>query len=193
VIAKSIPSLDNYHTQVALALKSVAQEDIDEVIESIIRTVVSNQVIWIVGNGGSSATASHFAADLMRPGNQEKYRVRAMSLGESIPRVTAIGNDFSFEEVFERQIRGFASSNDLLILLSASGNSPNLIRGIRRAKEMKLLTISLVGFQGGILKSESHNTLHFKTDLGAYEAAEDAHSIVCHYIAMTVRAKLEIV
>ena len=185
-------SLDAYHTQVALALQSVAQKDIDEVIESIFRTVVSNQVIWIVGNGGSSATASHFAADLMRPVNQQKYRVRAMSLGESIPRVTAIGNDFSFEEVFERQVKSLASSNDLLILLSASGNSPNLVRGIRQAKEMKLLTISLVGFQGGILKSESHHALHFKTDLGAYEAAEDAQSIVCHYIAMTVRAKLEI-
>ena len=187
------PTADFYYTQVTSALRSVAQEKIDKVIDLIVKSVISDQRIWIAGNGGSSATASHFAADLMRPGQQEKYWVKAISLSESTPRVTAIGNDFSFEEVFGRQIKSLASSNDLLVLLSASGNSPNLIRCLRTANEMKVLTLSLVGFQGGVLKAESQHCLHFPTDSGAYEVAEDAHSIMCHYIAMMVRARLETV
>ena len=178
-------------TQVALALASVSQKDIDKAIERILSAVVANQRIWIIGNGGSSATASHFAADLMRRGRQEKYRVRATSLTESSARLTAIGNDYSFGEVFERQIWNLACEHDLLILLSASGNSANLIQGLRRSHEIKMTTLSLVGFDGGILKKESQQCLHYRTEKDAYEVAEDSHSIACHYIAMCVRSKLE--
>lgn len=186
-----LQEMNSYHKEVSSALESVSQSDLNRVINRIAKTVVSANRIWIAGNGGSSATASHFSADLMRSGIQKKYYVRAISLSESTARVTAIGNDYSYDEIFERQILSHASANDLLILLSASGNSQNLIRGLRAAKELEIQSISFVGFDGGILKKESDLFLHFSTNVGAYEVAEDAHSLACHYIAMNVRAQLD--
>ena len=184
-------SAKSYLGEVVLAVNSVAQSEIEGVIDCLVKAIVSENRIWIIGNGGSSATASHFAADLMRRGNQNKYRVRAASLSESPTRITAIGNDFGFEKIFEHQISNLANKGDILVSISASGNSPNLIRGLRSAKSLQVYTVSIVGFLGGVLKKESDLCLHFFTKEGAYEAAEDSHSIVCHYIAMNVRRILD--
>ena len=187
----NLSNLTKYANEVTSALSSVSDNDIEEVIECIISASIKTKKIWIIGNGGSSATASHFAADLMRRNNQEIFRIRASSLSESSSRLTAIGNDFAFEDIFEVQIQDLAGEGDILIALSASGNSPNLIKGVLRAKEMKLKVISMVGFDGGKLKNQSDISLHYVTDIGSYEIAEDAHSLTCHYIANRVRGKLE--
>jgi D-sedoheptulose 7-phosphate isomerase len=184
-------SLVSYFSDIGFALSPVEQNRIEEVIDCIVSSTISQNRIWIIGNGGSAATASHFAADLMRQTNQKKFKVRASCLSESTAKITAIGNDYSFDDIFARQIWSLADKSDVMISLSASGNSPNLVQGIRRAKAMELTTISFVGFQGGVLKRESDIVLHFPTNVGAYEIAEDAHSIVCHYIAMQVRRRLE--
>ena len=183
----------SYLSEVNFAVNTVNQEKILEVIDCMTRATINQGRLWIIGNGGSSATASHFAADLMRQSNQEVYKVRASCLSESTARVTAIGNDYEFEEIFARQIWSLANEGDVLCLLSASGNSQNLVRGVRTAKSMGIETIALVGFEGGALKKESDLYLHFRTQVGSYEIAEDAQSIACHFIAMNVRNQLDIV
>lgn len=180
-----------YLKELASALATVSQKEIDAAIERIIKAVTSEKRIWVIGNGGSAATASHFAADLMRPINQEKYRVRATTLSESITRITAIGNDYGFEKIFDNQINTLAQPGDLLVAISASGNSLNVLNGVRRAKSMKIEILSMVGFSGGSLKNRSTQCLHFQTKEGAYEISEDCHSLICHYIAKSVRTELE--
>lgn len=186
-----LQSLDNYVREVGSALSTVSQKIIQEVINSIVVASIKNKRIWIIGNGGSSATASHFAADLMRKNNERHYKVRAICLSESSSRVTAIGNDFGFETIFERQVCDLADEGDVLIALSASGNSPNLIKCALQAKNMGLKLLTMVGFEGGSLKELSDVCVHVITKTGDYEIAEDAHSISCHYIAQSVRSQLE--
>jgi len=184
-------SLKTYAEGVLLALDSETQARIEEVIYCLINATLAEKRIWIIGNGGSSATASHFSADLMRQSLQEKFKVRATSLSESLTRITALGNDYGFEVIFENQIQKLADEGDVLVLLSASGKSLNLIKALHCAKGLGLKTVSLVGFQGGALKQESDICLHFLTKEGAYETAEDSQSIVCHYIAINVRQGLD--
>jgi D-sedoheptulose 7-phosphate isomerase len=191
MVLSNSQSIVSYFADIELAIKTVEQNKFEEVIKCIVSATISQHRIWIIGNGGSAATASHFAADLMRQTNQRKIKVRAICLSESTARITAIGNDYTFDDIFARQIWSLADKEDVIISLSASGNSPNLVEGIRRAKAMGLRTISFVGFQGGVLKAESELVLHFPTTVGAYEIAEDTHSIVCHYIAMQVRRRIE--
>lgn len=182
---------DEYYSELSSSLSTVTQDELDATIFNIVETVKSNNRIWIIGNGGSSATASHFAADLMRP-IKSKYRVRASSLSENSIRITAIGNDFGFENTFSYQLENLANPMDLLIILSASGRSINLLNGVRCANAIGVRTSSMVGFDGGLLKDLSESHLHFRTKMGAYEIAEDCHSIACHYIARSVRQSLEI-
>jgi D-sedoheptulose 7-phosphate isomerase len=192
MVRASEESINLYIAEVSSAIATVDSWEIERIIDCLVSLTITGKRIWIIGNGGSSATASHFAADLMRGlSDHQKYKIRATCLSESAARVTAIGNDFSFEEIFDRQIRSLASEGDILFLLSASGNSPNLIQGLRRAKEMNINTLSMVGFRGGVLKQESDICLHTVTEVGAYEIAEDSHSILCHYIAMNVRRRLD--
>ena len=191
VESRIVRSLDSYAREVASALCSVSEKKIDEMVNCLVAASIQNKKIWIIGNGGSAATASHFAADLMRKNDRVSYKVRAICLSESSTRVTAIGNDFGFERIFERQVHDLAEEGDVLIALSASGNSPNLINGVSQAKKMGLRVLSMVGFEGGSLKAQSDFCAHFITKNGEYEIAEDAHSISCHYIAMSVRSQLE--
>jgi D-sedoheptulose 7-phosphate isomerase len=182
---------DGYMKELTLSISTVSQQEINLAIDKILDTAIYGRRIWVIGNGGSAATASHFAADLMRPTKQNKYRVMATSLAESSIRITAIGNDYGFEKSFDYQIGNLASSGDLLVVLSASGRSSNLVNGVNRAKTMEVETISMVGFDGGFLKKLTGLSLHFETTDGAYEIAEDCHSLICHYIARSVRLSLE--
>jgi D-sedoheptulose 7-phosphate isomerase len=182
---------EEYLKELNKSISTVSQEEIDLVIEKIVSIVQHGRRIWAIGNGGSAATASHFVADLMRPTNQKRYRVMATSLAESSIRISAIGNDYGFEKSFEYQLSNLAGSGDLLVVMSASGRSPNLINGVNFAKGMGVETISMVGFDGGSIKRLTELCLHFQTVIGAYEIAEDCHSLICHYIAKNVRLVLE--
>lgn len=181
---------DEYCAELSASLSTVTQGEIDAAILKIVETVKSENMIWIIGNGGSSATASHFAADLMRP-IKSNCRVRASSLSENSIRVTAIGNDFGFENIFSYQLENLAKPGDLLVILSASGKSLNLLNAIHCANSLEIGTFSMVGFDGGFLKDSTDLCLHFRTKNGAYEIAEDCHSLTSHYLAKSVRQSLE--
>jgi D-sedoheptulose 7-phosphate isomerase len=139
--------------------------------------------IYIAGNGGSAATASHWVNDLgkaTKVGGRSPMRV--MSLSDNVSWITALANDEGYERVFSGQLENFAKEGDVLIVVSASGNSPNLLRAVETARERKLLTIGFLGFDGGALKNMVDEYLWIPTEKGAYGLVESSHSLLCHIL-----------
>ncbi len=149
--------------------------------------------VFVVGNGGSAATASHLASDLTR-GTQQTARLnspksgrpplRAFSLSDNVPQLTAWANDASYEECFAGQLRAYARPSDVLVAISASGNSPNILAAAQEAKEMGLAVIALTGFGGGQLKNLADAALVI--DSHDYGQVEGAHMVLAHLLSKVV-------
>ena len=153
--------------------------------------VVRNSYIWIMGNGGSASTADHFETDLHFIKYKKNIRIGAQSLSSNSALLTAIGNDIGFEEVFRHQLIRKSKKKDLVILISASGNSQNLINAAMFAKENGLETIALLGFDGGKLLDLVDHHILIKSEIGMYGPVEDIHLTICHAIASELLDKLK--
>lgn len=138
--------------------------------------------IFFIGNGGSAATASHFANDLAVGTHEYTRPFRAISLTDNLALITAIANDFGFEEIFARQLRILGRKGDVLVAISASGNSPNLLRAFDFASESGIKTVAITSFDGGLLKSRADEGVHVPTELKEYGPAEDAHMVLDHLV-----------
>jgi D-sedoheptulose 7-phosphate isomerase len=145
--------------------------------------------VYIAGNGGSAATAAHWVNDLGK-GAKESQRapLRVMSLSDNISWLTALANDEGYERVFSGQLENFARPRDVLIVISASGNSPNLLRAVELARVRKLITVGFLGFDGGALKSMVDETLLLPTPRGAYGLVESGHDLLCHILTACLAA-----
>lgn len=158
--------------------------DILEKITSIIINAYKNgNTIFVAGNGGSAATASHYQVDFgffVRYFKQKRIKVR--SLTDHTPLITAIGNDNGYEYVFYEQLRDHFMPGDVLISISASGNSMNLIRAVEYVNESKGISIGLVGFDGGKLKDSCSVVLFTPNPKGDYGPIEDLHMSLCHIL-----------
>lgn len=139
--------------------------------------------IFLAGNGGSTATASHWANDLgkatKRPGCPP---IRVISLGDHVSWLTALGNDEGYDRIFAGQLENFVSSRDVLVVLSASGNSPNLVQAVHTARAAGATTLGLLGFDGGILKTLLDDYVWLPTPKNSYGQVEDVHLVVCHLL-----------
>ena len=148
------------------------------------------KTVFCVGNGGSAATALHFATDLSwgrRDVSEE--RPRAVSLTANSPLMTALSNDVGYADVFVEQLRSFFSQGDVVLAISASGNSENVLRAVRYANEHGGVSLGLAGFDGGKMKSACHNCVHVETPAGMYELVEDVHHAICHMVASYLKTK----
>jgi D-sedoheptulose 7-phosphate isomerase len=170
-----------------LALNKIDEISVKKVLFSINQKIESNARIWIAGNGGSAATASHFATDLSRCKNSKNQPVKGLSLCDNSGLITAIGNDYGYEFIFSRQLSNLASNGDLLIALTASGKSKNILEVLGWATNNQVETIALTGFDGGEANKLADNSIHVPTDIGDYGVAEDAHSIICHFLSSQFR------
>ncbi|WP_456420253.1 D-sedoheptulose 7-phosphate isomerase [Methanocaldococcus infernus] len=128
------------------------EEKLKEAIEKIIEALERGNKILICGNGGSAADAQHFAAELVGRFKLERKGLPAIALTTDTSILTAIGNDYSFDNIFERQVEALGKEGDVLIGISTSGNSENVIRAVKKAKELNIYTIGLLGKGGGKLK-----------------------------------------
>lgn len=180
-------SLSMYVSNIGEAVLKVSQVAIDDALAALSLTLNANKTIWIAGNGGSAATASHFATDLSRCVNKDSNPVRGVSLCDNSSLITAIGNDFGFEFIFSKQLSNLAIRGDLLVTLSASGNSQNILSAMNWAKTNGLSNLALTGFDGGMAKLRADFSLHVPTAIGEYGVVEDAHSILCHYLSSQFR------
>ena len=180
--------LNDYISRVRAAIDGVDPMQLNQLASVIMETVVAGGHVFFIGNGGSAATATHYVNDLVMAYARTNRVVRTSSLSDNAALVTGISNDLSFDEVFEYQLRVLAHPGDLVVAVSASGNSPNLVRAVGYAKMAGLGTAAVVGFDGGELKSLAEVVVHVATELGDYGPAEDAHLIVNHAIAGLIRS-----
>ncbi|MDQ2944833.1 MAG: SIS domain-containing protein [Acidobacteriota bacterium] len=138
--------------------------------------------IFVCGNGGSASTASHFACDIVKGASfNRESRFRIMALTDSLPTITAYSNDVSYESVFVEQLRNFAEPGDLVMGISGSGNSPNVLRALEYANSIGCKTIALTGRDGGQLGPLAQLNIH--VPVPHMGRIEDAHMIICHMIA----------
>jgi D-sedoheptulose 7-phosphate isomerase len=161
-------------------MRDLDRKQVINVLSQIELCAKNNKTIFIIGNGGSAATASHMATDLMFSKN--KTRLKILSLSENNSIITATGNDIDFNSIFSRQLESLASEGDLLILISASGNSKNLIDAVICAKNMGMTTVGFLGFDGGKLLSLVDFSVYIKSEVGEYGPVEDMHLIVNHIL-----------
>ncbi|MGK2850812.1 MAG: SIS domain-containing protein [Candidatus Limnocylindrales bacterium] len=171
-----------------LARLGVALDQLD--IHALMRIVERLRVVrdrgatvFLAGNGGSAATASHWVNDLAKATRRSgRDRFRIIGLADNVSWFSALANDEGYERVFTGQLENLARGGDLLIVISASGNSPNLVDAVEYANAIGMVTIGLLGFDGGRLRTIVHDALWVPTELGDYGLAESAHSIACDII-----------
>ncbi len=141
--------------------------------------------VYIMGNGGSASTASHFANDLGKAGKKEgQFPFRAFCLNDNTPWLTALANDEGYENVFSGQLDNHLRLGDVVIAISASGNSRNLIRAVELAKSRGVVTVGILGFDGGILRSMVDIKLFIPSRFGEYGSVESIHLMLTHLITI---------
>jgi len=170
-----------YIAQQKAALESIDLAAVGRLIERLKRAVNEDRQIFVFGNGGSAANASHFATDLGK-GSSDKIgkRFRVLSLNDNVSWLTALGNDYAYEDVFVRQLENYARPGDFLLVLSVSGNSPNVVKGVEWAKKHGVFTAALVGGKRGRLAEVADEPIVI--DSTHYGRAEDAHMAICHML-----------
>lgn len=173
-----------YASYLSELLGSLDVEAIEKTIALFQKARSDGKTIFFVGNGGSAATCSHFAEDLEYGTRTEgKKSFRVLSLVDNTAYVTAVANDEGYENVFLRQLQSHFSAGDVLVAISASGNSPNVIKAVEYTNGNGGITIGMIGFDGGILKNLCHCCIHVKTIKGAYGPVEDIHLVLAHIIS----------
>jgi D-sedoheptulose 7-phosphate isomerase len=163
-------------------LETLPTAKILEIVHLFKTALDDDKHIFVFGNGGSAANASHFVTDLAKGASDKTHkRFKCLSLNDNTPWITAIGNDYSYDEIFTRQLMNFASAGDLVFVMSVSGNSPNLIKAIEWCRANNITTIALVGAAKGKLASMASHVI--VVDDTHYGRVEDAHMGICHMIA----------
>lgn len=160
-----------------------------EILQILKDSINKNQKIFVAGNGGSAALANHYVCDISKGANKdwnENFkRFKAICLSSNVGYMTAISNDAHYQDVFKQQLINLAEPNDILILISSSGNSPNIVEAAKYGKEKGMIVIGVSGFSGGKLKELSDYSAHI--NYPSYEVAEDIHSIFGHFLAAYLR------
>jgi D-sedoheptulose 7-phosphate isomerase len=180
---------DDYLQRVRVVLDSIGAADLQSVADVITEAYQNNRTIFVVGNGGSASTASHMGCDLNKatamPG---RAYPRVLSLTDNIAWFSALANDIGYESVFVEQLRHLFRPGDILIAISASGNSPNLLRAMEYVNANEGRTIAFVGFTGGAMKKIAHASVHVEGS--DYGPVEDGHLILNHLFTEFLRAHL---
>ena len=178
--------LTDYARTVAEALASVRPSEIDRAVAELKRAIAAGNLIFSCGNGGSAAIANHLTCDCSKGiATDTTLRPRVVSLSATVELITAIANDIEYAEVFAHQLRNAARPGDVLITISSSGNSENIVRALAWARDNGLVTIALSGFSGGRSAQTADINLHVAAE--NYGIVEDAHQSLMHIMAQYVR------
>jgi D-sedoheptulose 7-phosphate isomerase len=156
---------------------------IDRIVQCLRAARDRGATIYVAGNGGSAATASHWVNDLGKATKRSgRAAMRVMSLCDNISWLTALANDEGYERAFAGQLENFAQPGDVLVVISASGNSPNLLRAVELAKTDGLVTLGFLGFDGGALKNMVDDCIWLPTAKGEYGLVEGTQAMLCHIL-----------
>lgn len=166
--------------------ENLSTTNLNRIINIINKKYLLGKKIFVCGNGGSAALANHFACDHQKIlSSIKKIKPRLLSLCSNIPLITAISNDKKYDDVFSDQIIAQGSKGDILICISSSGNSKNIIKAIKSAKKIGIYSISFTGFDGGYAKKNSNINLHCSSK--NYGVIESIHHSIMNIIAQYIR------
>lgn len=185
-LTEATTSITTYFTELQQMLRDISQTHLHEVLALLENAYHDGHRIFIMGNGGSAATASHFALDLAKntitPGAP---RLKAISLTDHVPLITAWSNDTAYEHIFEEQLANMIEAGDVVIGISTSGNSPNVINALLLAKKSGAAAVGLLGARGGLMKN--FVDAYVLAPGENIEQEEDAHMILSHVITRHMR------
>lgn len=163
------------------ALDSIPADGVERLIELLRAAWKEDRQVFVFGNGGSAANASHFATDLGKGASDKlKRRFRVLSLNDNVSWMTALGNDYAYDEVFVGQLRNYGKPGDIAMGLSVSGNSPNCVKALEWAKSNQLRTVALVGGKRGKMAEIAEQVITIQDT--HYGRAEDAQMAICHLL-----------
>lgn len=163
-------------------LKKLDYTAIGKFIDLLLRARAEGQQIFFIGNGGSAATSSHFSNDIQIGTRATNPPFKAISLTDNVAILTAIGNDDGYENIFKLQLEKLMNDGDVVVAISASGNSPSIITAVEYAKNRQSTIVGLTGFDGGKLKPLSDINIHVETKKGEYGPVEDVHMVIDHLV-----------
>jgi D-sedoheptulose 7-phosphate isomerase len=183
--------VDRYLERLRVAMDGLARERLSELGEILFRAYRNDKQVLVIGNGGSSSTASHMAADLAKNTigpNMRRFRI--MSLNDNAAIVTALANDLGYENVFSEQLTSLVGAGDVLIAVSASGNSPNIRKAMRYARSRSAEVVGLLGFDGG--QAVALADLAIIVPSNDYGVVEDLHLVINHILVDFFRDQLAV-
>lgn len=182
--------LDAYLGELAASIAALDRDALAEAARLLLACHDRGGTVFTAGNGGSASTASHFACDLMkgtRAGGQPTFRVVALT--DNTAQITAWANDVGYDRVFAEQFRSLANPDDLLVAISASGNSPNVLAAAEAAREVSIPILALTGQDGGQLATLANLTV--RAPSGRIEIVEDLHLVFGHSLCVVTRERLQ--
>ena len=180
--------LSAYLERAADVIDSLDLKDVARVVDCMLGAWQRRATIFVAGNGGSASTASHMANDLVKATFVQGMKpVRAISLMDNVSLLTALANDHAYETAVVEQLVALASPGDVLVLLSASGNSENLVSAAKHAAKLSVESVALVGFTGGALAKICDFVVHARSEVGEYGPVEDVHLMLDHMITGAMR------
>ncbi len=176
-----LSSINNYFSQLKQTLDKLDRKELETFIKILLEARDNNKCIYIMGNGGSASTASHFVCDFnkgMSYGKDKRFKV--ICLNDNIPTMMAYSNDLSYEDIFVEQLKNFLSPSDVVIGISGSGNSKNILKAVEYANSKGAVTVGLTGYDGGILRRISKYSINANID--NMQVSEDIHIMICHMV-----------
>jgi D-sedoheptulose 7-phosphate isomerase len=183
----ALTQVTSYLARLSEVLGALPRVPLAQITERLLEAGHRDSTIFVLGNGGSAATASHLACDLAKTATVAGYpRLRALAFTDNVPLLTAWGNDTSYDVVFAEQVKTYVRPGDLVIAISASGNSPNVLAAARAAREVGAEVIGVTGFGGGRLQALCDTCLVAPSN--EYGPVEDVHMILVHAITAAIRA-----
>lgn len=173
--------IDQYRVAQQAATDSIPTQAVAQLIERLRRALAEDQQVFVFGNGGSASNASHFATDLGK-GSSDKIgkRFRVVCLNDNVSWITALGNDYAYDQVYVRQLMNYAKRGDVVLVMSVSGNSPNVVKAVEWAKSHGVWTAALVGGKRGRLAELADLSIVVPTE--HYGRAEDVQMTICHML-----------
>lgn len=181
--------MGEYFKKVASTLNEIDGDEVERFVSALLRAFHEGKQVLVFGNGGSSATASHFTGDLvMGVSRGPGERFRAQCLSDNIPALMACANDISYEDIFIERIGQDIGKDDIVLAISGSGNSPNVVKGLKHAKQKGATTVALCGFDGGKIKEIADISVH--ANIMDMEISEDAHLVILHYVKQQLKKRL---
>ena len=183
-------NIRNYLSFLKIGIEKLDLFKLQKIEDIIFKKIVENKKIFVCGNGGSASVANHFLCDFnkgIKLSSKNKLKPKIVSLSDNIETVLAVANDISFNKIFSFQLDNYYTKGDIVIVLSCSGSSPNIIDILKYCKKNKIFTISLTGFAKKSIQKKAN--LNLNLDVANYGVSEDLFQIIMHMLSQSIRLK----